>query len=236
MLKFPEMDNKSRRTVLITGVTRGIGASLAERLIGQGHTVYGCGRSANRIDELQNRHPAPHRFHAVDVAEGSDVEAWADSLLDTARPPDLLVNNAGVMNRTAPLWKVPEKEFTDLLRVNVVGIANMLRAFLPAMMENGRGVIVNMSSGWGRSTSPEVGPYCASKWAVEGLTQSLAQELPAGLAAIAVNPGIIDTEMLRSCWGEEAASFPSPDEWGDRAVDFILSLSEKDNGESLSIL
>ena len=71
---------------------------------------------------------------------------------------------------------------------------------------------------------------------MEGLTQSLAQELPAGLAAIAVNPGIIDTEMLRSCWGEEAASFPSPDEWGDRAVDFILSLSEKDNGESLSIL
>ena len=172
----------------------------------------------------------------MDVAEGSDVEAWADSLLDTARPPDLLVNNAGVMNRTAPLWKVPEKEFTALLRGNVVGIANMLRAFLPAMMENGRGVILNMSSGWGRSTSPEVGPYCASKWAGEGLTQSLAQELPAGLAAIAVNPGIIDTEMLRSCWGEEAASFPSPDEWGDRAVDFILSLSEKDNGESLSIL
>ena len=79
------------------------------------------------------------------------------------------------------------------------------------MIEQGRGVIVNMSSGWGRSSAPEVAPYCASKWAIEGLTQSLSQELPPGLAAVAVNPGIIDTHMLRSIWAEDSAGFPSPE-------------------------
>lgn len=223
------------RRVLITGVTRGIGASLAERLIGLEHTVYGCGRSASRIESLQSRYADPHSFHALDVANGSEVQVWAKTLLQKAEPPDILINNAGVMNRTAPLWEVPEEEFTNLLRINVVGISNILRAFLPAMIERGSGIIVNMSSGWGRSTAPEVGPYCASKWAVEGLTQSLSQELPHGMAAVAVNPGIIDTEMLRSCWGGETAAFPSPDEWAERAAEFLLDLSLLDNGSSISV-
>jgi NAD(P)-dependent dehydrogenase (short-subunit alcohol dehydrogenase family) len=103
------------------------------------------------------------------------------------------------------------------------------------MIGRGRGVIVNMSSGWGRSTAPEVAPYCASKWAVEGLTKALAQELPAGLAAVAVNPGIIDTDMLRTCWAEEAGGFPAPAEWAQRAAPFLLGLSPSDNGRSLTV-
>jgi NAD(P)-dependent dehydrogenase (short-subunit alcohol dehydrogenase family) len=228
------MANRLQRRVLITGVTRGIGASLAERLIGLNHTVYGCGRSASIIQELQIKYAGSHRFQALDVAEGSEVHAWAEDLLQEAEPPDLIVNNAGVMNRPAPLWEVAEEEFNNLLRINVVGMANVLRAFLPAMIARGAGIIVNMSSGWGRSTAPEVGPYCASKWAIEGMTLSLSQELPDGLAAVAVNPGIINTEMLRSCWGESAESFPSPDEWAERASPFLLSLSKSDNGSSLS--
>ena len=74
-------------------------------------------------------------------------------------------------------------------------------------------MIVNFSSGWGRSTSAEVAPYCATKWAIEGLSQALAQELPKGMACVALNPGIIDTEMLRSCFGESAASYPDAAEW-----------------------
>ena len=70
-----------------------------------------------------------------------------------------------------------------------------------------RGVIVNFSSGWGRSTAPEVAPYCATKWAIEGLTQALAEELPAGMAAVPLNPGIINTEMLQSCFGAGAAGY-----------------------------
>jgi NAD(P)-dependent dehydrogenase (short-subunit alcohol dehydrogenase family) len=80
-----------------------------------------------------------------------------------------------------------------------------------------------------------VAPYCATKWAIEGLTRALAQELPAGLAAIPLNPGIIDTDMLRSCFGGEAGSYPSPNEWAETAVPFLLQLGPKDNGKPLSV-
>src|SRR6185295_7668060 len=97
-------------------------------------------------------------------------------------------------NANAPLWRVPVEEFDQVIDVNIKGVANVIRAFLPAMIERGNGVVVNFSSGWGRSTAADVAPYCATKWAIEGLTQALAQELPKGMAAVPVNPGIIDTD------------------------------------------
>jgi NAD(P)-dependent dehydrogenase (short-subunit alcohol dehydrogenase family) len=103
------------------------------------------------------------------------------------------------------------------------------------MVRRARGVIVNFSSGWGRSTDVEVAPYCATKWAIEGLTQALAQEIPRGMAAIPLNPGVIDTDMLRSCFGGSAASYPTPSEWAGRAVPFLLNRSARDNGQSLTV-
>jgi NAD(P)-dependent dehydrogenase (short-subunit alcohol dehydrogenase family) len=119
--------------------------------------------------------------------------------------------------------------------VNIKGVVNVIRHFVPAMVRQGRGVIVNLSSGWGRSTSPDVAPYCASKWAIEGLTQALAQELPAGMAAVPLNPGIINTEMLQLAFGEGAAGYPKAQEWARLAGPFILKLGPKDNGCSLSV-
>jgi NAD(P)-dependent dehydrogenase (short-subunit alcohol dehydrogenase family) len=103
------------------------------------------------------------------------------------------------------------------------------------MIARGKGVIINLSSGWGRSTSPHVAPYCASKFAVEGLTQALAQELPPGLAAIPLNPGIIDTDMLRQSWGGDASQYPTAKAWAERAVPFLLNFGRKENGRSLSV-
>ena len=102
------------------------------------------------------------------------------------------------------------------------------------MLERGSGVIVNLSSGWGRSTSPEVAPYCATKWAVEGLTAALAQELPSGVATVALNPGVIDTEMLRQCWNDGASAYGTPEAWAKTAVPFLESLSAKDNGRQVT--
>ena len=121
------------------------------------------------------------------------------------------------------------------MSVNVIGVANCIRHFVPAMAVRKKGIIVNFSSGWGRSTAAEVAPYCATKWAVEGLTQALAQELPRGMAAIPLNPGIINTEMLQSCFGSAAKSYPGPSEWSQGAVDFLLALGPKDNGKQLSV-
>ena len=148
--------------------------------------------------------------------------------------PDFLINNAALINRNAPLWEISDAEFAEVIDVNIRGTANMIRHFVPAMIERGSGVIVNFSSGWGRSTSPEVAPYCATKFAIEGLTAALAQELPVGLAAVALNPGVIDTDMLRSSFGTAAGSYPSPEEWAEAAVPFIANLGSKDNGSALT--
>ena len=229
------MSETPARIVVITGATRGIGRAVVDRLAELGHTVIGCGRSQAAVESLSSEFAAPHSFDVVDVARWPAVESWATAVLSKTPPPDLLINNAGVINRNAPLWEVPPEEFSNVLDVNVDGTANVIRAFLPAMIDRGSGVIVNMSSGWGRSTAPEVAPYCASKWAIEGLTQALAQELPSGLGAVAVSPGVVDTDMLRSCWADSAAACPSPDQWAPGAVDFLLSLSAKHNGRSLSV-
>ena len=102
------------------------------------------------------------------------------------------------------------------------------------MITTGRGVIVNFSSGWGRGTSPEVAPYCATKWAIEGLTQALAQELPRGMAAVALNPGVIDTAMLRSCFGAGASACQKPAAWARKAVPFLIGLGPGNNGQALT--
>src|SRR5205814_8408864 len=112
---------------------------------------------------------------------------------------------------------------------------NVIRHFVPAMVKQGRGAIVNFSSGWGRSVEAEVAPYCATKWAIEGLTLALAEELPRGMAAIPLNPGIINTDMLKSCFGESASGYMSAAEWAKQAVPLLLNLKERDNGKQMTV-
>jgi NAD(P)-dependent dehydrogenase (short-subunit alcohol dehydrogenase family) len=221
--------------IVITGVTRGLGRALAEFYIKAGHTVIGCGRSGEAIFDLRMTHGAPHDFSVVDVALDPKVAIWAAKVLENDSPPDLLINNAAIMNRLAPLWEQDDREFTKLVDANIRGVANVIRHFVPAMVTAKKGVIVNFSSGWGRSVSSEVAPYCMSKWAIEGLTKALAEELPQGMAAVPLNPGVIDTDMLRACWAEGAAGHPKAEAWAEVAAPFILKLGSKDNGRSLSV-
>lgn len=208
-------------------MTRGLAA--------RGHQIAGCARSESAVAELNRRFRPESFFEVVDVADDASVERWAKKVLEMVGPPDLLINNAAIINQSAPLWKVDADEFSQVIDINIKGTVSVIRHFLPAMIEAGTGVVVNFSSGWGRSTAADVAPYCATKWAIEGLTQALAQELPPGLAAIPLNPGIIQTEMLQSCFGESASEFPTPENWAARAVPFLLKLGPKDNGKSLSV-
>jgi NAD(P)-dependent dehydrogenase (short-subunit alcohol dehydrogenase family) len=223
------------RHIVITGTSRGLGRALVEPLVDRGHTISGCGRSSSGAQALSQVYGAPHCFASVDVGDDQQVAAWASEVLDANGPPDLLLNNAGVINRGAPFWEIDAETFDAILKTNVSGSANVLRRFLPAMIKAGRGVIVNFSSGWGRHGAADVVPYCTSKFAVEGLSQALADEVPAGLAVVSLNPGIIDTDMLRRVWGEGAKRFPSPERWVRSAVDQLLALSAADNGKRLSI-
>jgi len=225
----------ARRIILITGVSRGLGRAMAEEFIRLGHTVIGCGRSEKAIAELKKLFSPPNDFTVCDVSSDEQVAAWAKRVLSSCGPPDLLLNNAALIARNAPLWQVPAREFSDVIDVNIKGVANVIRHFVPAMVARRSGIIVNFSSGWGRSADAEVAPYCATKWAIEGLTNSLSQELPSGMAAIPLNPGIIDTDMLRSCFGGSSGTYPAPAEWAKTAVPFLLKISPADNCRQMTV-
>ena len=223
------------KIVVITGVTRGLGRAMTEEFIRLGHVVLGCGRSEKDLAALRQRSGRGHQFDRVDVASDDQVQAWAKQVFKAHGAPDLVLNNAGVINRNAPLWKIRSEEFSLVIDVNIKGVANVIRHFVPAMIQRGSGVLVNFSSGWGRSTDAEVAPYCATKWAIEGLTQALAMELPPEMAAVALNPGIINTEMLQSCFGGSASAYPSADQWAKTAVPFLLELGPRHHGRSLTV-
>jgi len=229
------MAARERRLILITGVTRGLGRALTEGMVRLGHTVVGCGRGSEEVVHLGHVLGRPHDFTALDVTHEAAVRAWAEQVSARHGPPDLLVNNAAIINANAPLWEVSAAEFDQVIDVNIKGVANVIRHFVPAMIARGSGVIVNFSSGWGRSTAARVAPYCATKCAIEGLTRALAEELPRGMAAIPLNPGIVDTDMLRSCFGQSASAHHGPDQWAQSAIPFLLRLSPKDNGKPLTV-
>lgn len=226
---------ETARLIILTGCSRGLGAALTRRLDAEGHTVIGCARSESMLTELRTSLPGRHRFSAIDVSDSRSIEQWARSTLSEIGIPDLVINNAAVINDPAPLWEVAADEVESLLRINVMGTLNVIRSFLPSMRQRGRGIIVNLSSGAGRMGLPGIGPYCVTKWAIEGLTKSLAEELPEGMAAIPLSPGVVGTDMLRQIWGQRANTEIAPDAWAEIAVPYILNLGPEHNGQSLTV-
>jgi NAD(P)-dependent dehydrogenase (short-subunit alcohol dehydrogenase family) len=225
----------TRRHIVITGTSRGLGRALVQPFVDLGHTVSGCGRSASAAQAFNQIHGPPHRFTSVDVTDAAQVAAWTAEVLAANGPPDLLLNIAGLINRSAPFWEIDATEFDAIIRTNVNGSANVLRSFLPAMLAAGEGIMVNFSSGWGRYGAADVVPYCTSKFAMEGLSQALADELPQGLAVVSLNPGVIHTDMLAKVWGERAKQAISPERWAGSAVELLLGLTAADNGKQMSV-
>ena len=221
--------------VVITGASRGLGRAMVIGFAADGWTVSGCGTDTAALQSLAGELGPNHHLQRCDVTDPAAVEAFATAATKRFGAPDLLINNAATINPNKPLWEVTADEFGRVIDVNLKGVHLIIRSFVPGMIERGKGIVVNFSSGWGRSTSPEVAPYCATKWGIEGLTAALAQELPIGLAAVALNPGIIDTRMLRSCFGEGAGSYPTPAQWAKVAVPYLASLGTRHNGKALTV-
>lgn len=240
------------RTILITGVSKGLGRALAVEVAKRGHAVIGCSRTQEKLNSLQlelasatptspssmepnSLSSNKHLLINADVTSNDSVEEMACKVMEKIGVPDIIVNNAGTINKNERIWEVTEEEFNTVIDTNVKGIANVLRHFIPLMLPNKQGIIVNMSSGWGRSGAALVAPYCASKWAVEGLTKSVAKELPEGMAIVALCPGVINTDMLASCFGESAEMYQTPETWALKAATMILNLTALDNGASLTV-
>lgn len=222
-----------KKVVCISGCSRGLGRAMTIEFHSRGWSVAGGARNTDSLNELSTQLVNSCFFQPVDITKPNEVENFAQSVTQNVGVPDLLVNNAGVINRNARLTEISPEEFSSVLSVNLGGIHNMIRSFVPLMEKQGSGIIANFSSYWGQSTAPEVGPYCASKWGVEGLSRSLAQELPSGLTSVAFNPGIINTDMLRSCFGETATSYEKPESWVKKAVNALERICPSDNGKTI---
>jgi NAD(P)-dependent dehydrogenase (short-subunit alcohol dehydrogenase family) len=182
-------------TVLITGASTGIGRACAERLAGAGWRVLAGARGEADLDALAAV-PGVEPLR-LDVTSASDVEAAAATVGDAL---DALVNNAGIAV-TGPIEALPLESWREQIEVNLLGQVAVTRALLPALLR-ARGRIVNMSSIGGRSALPLLGPYAASKFALEAFNDALRRELRSeGIEVVAVEPGSIATPI----WGKGLA-------------------------------
>ncbi len=241
---LPGARQPQAKLIVLTGCTRGIGRALAERFAAEGHVVCGCGRNEDGLNELRTALKPPHRFARVDMTRDAQVDRWSDAVFQESGVPDLLIHNAGLINDAAPLWNVPAAKCNAVVAVSVGGAAAMARHFLPRMIQAAEGddrnrTVVMLSSGWGRAASAGVGSYNAAKFGVEGLTKALAQDLegaaPGRFCAVPFSPGVVETDMTRGNWGEDAAAYPDPAEFAERAVPFLLGLTPQHTGESLTV-
>ena len=210
------------QTIVITGCSSGFGRDLARRLARDGHRVAATmrgpdGKNAGPADALRDLAEAEAlhlRVLDLDVTLDASVEAAAQTVLDAWGAPDAVVNNAGQMFGGVTEAFTPD-ELARQLDVNVVGVHRVTRAFLPAMRERGRGLVVNVSSTAGRAAVPFFGVYHASKWGLEGYSQALRGELASsGVDVVLVEPGPFATDLFPNTTHPEdadgrAATYPA---------------------------
>jgi len=181
---------RDAKVFLVTGATRGIGRSLSDELAGRGHIVYGTGRSWSEAEP-------PLAFHSItmDVRDDESVQAATRKVIDAEHRIDVLVNNAGI-SLSGSIEETSVEKVRHLLETNYLGVVRTLQAVLPLMRTQGFGTIVNIGSAAGKIAVPFQSHYSASKFAVEGLTEALYQELSgSGIRVLLIEPGDVKTTI-----------------------------------------
>lgn len=180
------------KTVLITGSSSGIGRATAEAFLQEDWTVYATARNTDDIADLED---AGAKTQQLDVTDDDEVDAAIERVIEEDDRLDCLVNNAGY-GRFGALEDVPAEELHAQFDVNVYGPHRVARAALPHMRAEGDGTIINMSSVSGRVATPGMGPYCGSKFALEGMSDALRAEVDShGIDVVLVEPGPVSTNF-----------------------------------------
>jgi NAD(P)-dependent dehydrogenase (short-subunit alcohol dehydrogenase family) len=190
---FPNMSVRGLK-VLVTAGAAGIGRSIAEAFADHGAAVQVCDISKSALADLK-RDRGDIVAHVADVADVVDVDRLFQKIAKTGL--DVLVNNAGIMGPTAPIEAIEPPDWHRTMRVNVDGMYHCTRRAVPLLKAAGGGSIINLSSVAGRLGFPLRTPYAASKWAIVGLTKSLAMELgPHKIRVNALQPGAVRGERI----------------------------------------
>lgn len=182
------------RVWLITGASSGFGRALANAALDAGDIVVGAARRAERLESMAEEHP--DRFFPVvlDVTDADGDRRVIDEVVERFRRLDVLANVAG-RTQVGALEETTDDELRDLFELHFFGPAALTRAALPHMRRQGSGWVVQFSSVGGQVTAPGFGAYCATKFALEGLTQTLSQEAPFARFLI-VEPGAFRTDLF----------------------------------------
>jgi len=187
------------KTALVTGGGSGIGAATAVKLASLGATTIVCGRTLARLQHTAGQiRSAGGQAEAIacDVADWGQVAALAERAQKTFAGIDILVNNAGVGGFSGPLHTMPLEKWDTIFNTNLRGVFHTIRAFAPAMIAGGGGDIINISSIAGKGALPNAAAYAASKWGLNGLSASVAEELRAhNIRVSMICPGSTHTEF-----------------------------------------
>src|SRR5271170_7673187 len=184
------------KTWLITGCSTGFGRLLAQAALERGDQVVATARDPATLTDIAKAFPKTARTTALDVTKAGDAEKAVGVAMDAFGRLDILVNNAG-FGFIGAIEEATPDEYRPMFETNVVGLLETTRAALPALRKTGGGRIVNMSSGAGLKGLQGSGHYNATKFAVEGISEALAQEVaPFGIAVIIVEPGPFRTDFL----------------------------------------
>ncbi|MFC5460056.1 oxidoreductase [Massilia niabensis] len=190
------MDAREQRVWFVTGCSTGFGRHIAEHLLGQGQRVVVTARKTDKIADLAR--PGQALVLALDVTDAAQCKEAAAQALAHFGQLDVLVNNAGI-GYFAAVEETNAEQARELMEVNFFGAANMIHAVLPSMRARRSGCIVNLTSIGGISGFEAVGYYSASKFALEGLSDTLAKELaPLGVKVLTVEPSGFRTEWAGS--------------------------------------
>jgi len=185
------------QTAIVTGAAEGIGEAVASRLARAGAAVAVADRNQEGAAAAAARIGVSAFPVAVDISERSSVERMVEQVLDRAGRIDVLVNNAGIGGRAAPLWEQTDQDWNQVLAVNLTGVFYCCRAVIGHMRSRRYGRIVNIASVAGKEGNPNMTAYSASKAGVIAFTKSLAKEVATdGVCVNAVSPAVIRTRIL----------------------------------------
>lgn len=226
--------------VLVTGASRGLGRSMADRFVDAGARVALVSRTESKLEAVADEIGGETLIAPADVRDGEDVESAIAETVDEFGRIDTLVNNAGVSqlgltNERVPLADVEESMWDLVLETNLKGVYLFSKHSIPHMQASERPNVINVSSGLGRRAIGGAGPYVASKWGLEGLTRVLALEHEDEINVNAVDPGgRVDTDIWAHLPEEEREQILDPDVMDDAAVMLAALEPGRVTGESMT--
>ncbi len=204
------MKDLKNKVVVITGASKGLGAALARGFARSGTKIALCARGADELEKIEQEityEGGSVYSLPIDVKIPDHVENFASKTIEKFGRVDAVINNASILGQRVPVSDYQYSTWSNVIDVNINGVFLVTKAFLPVMMKQRSGSIVNLSSGVGNKGKPRWGAYCVSKFGVEGFSYMLAEEMREYSVRVnIVNPGGLATEMRRSAYPEEDQS------------------------------